>query len=514
MLVRRLECLFSPPGLPLVAKAPGALPTASFVVRGGPGTGKTTLALGLALTVARGGGGRVLYLSTEIAPVDAQLKAQGLGVGPDRIASWDGADDQDELLLDHVASGAPDPSADSPEGRMSGAMDRAWERLQGVAPPGPPIRALVIDTFALVGLEGTKSLRSEVMNLLVVLEEQGISPILVEETPAPAEDWIGYLVDLRFDLGWERDRDTGAQSRSLTCSKSRYAEVVPGPHLYGRELGELAVWPALYPVVTAGHLVRLESPAFLVGAGPVTLRYVPPGAICGTTGALSNLIHSAGWLQTESLDAANPVGIARSTWQVLERLSLRAGVCEVAFPKVARARSWAAELADALYALSELGVTVVYASRHLDDPVPLTSVDDGGPLSEMIGDLTTVAVRTDEVAATVRSGALGEWPTAHSAPGFVERMCRELVHPGVKHESVVQYAALNALHLGSAPALAWLVTQGAAPGGDLARGLSIAPLARAGRTEEALNALQQVPGLAEADRERAAELIRKGPAPA
>src|SRR5262245_31536499 len=78
--IPRLEYLFLPPGMPLVGKTREARETTSILVRGGAGTGKTTLAVALAHAIAREQNGVSLYLTTEFVPTELTYKAKLLGL--------------------------------------------------------------------------------------------------------------------------------------------------------------------------------------------------------------------------------------------------------------------------------------------------------------------------------------------------------------------------------------------------------------------------------------------------
>ncbi len=241
--VRQLEYLFSPPGMPVVAKVPEAAESTSILVRGKAGTGKTTLATTLALAIAEFGEGRAAYLGTEIAPADVFWKLEKLGLKKEEVAAWDRAQPQHRVLVQHL-SAATERDVTQPERRMQVALEILWEMVTN-PPAGLPLRAVVVDAFSLVGAKPDQSMRGDLLALIQASEARGVSVILVEEASSTGSEWGAYLVDVVFELVWGEDPDTGGMLRKLACSKVRYSRSRAGPHDYGMEGESVAVWPAL-----------------------------------------------------------------------------------------------------------------------------------------------------------------------------------------------------------------------------------------------------------------------------
>ena len=275
--VAHLEHVFSPPGLPLPFKGEENVGTTSILVRGGPGSGKTTLALALAQSIAVAGDGLVLYLTTEFSPVEVVFKATMLGLPETAVERWPGMAwaRAGAVLVEHLASaGQGEPPATSAE-RRSRSIEAVWQLLHPPDPPPElptrPVRAVVIDALTLPD-PGTPegALRAELVAFVQALESEGRSVVLVEELAAGAAAWSAFVVDVVFDLAMVPHPRTGELRRKLTLSKSRFAVSIPGPHDYGLDEGRPVVWPSLFRVLanqkdTAGLRRAPALPLMLPG---------------------------------------------------------------------------------------------------------------------------------------------------------------------------------------------------------------------------------------------------------
>lgn len=263
--VKRLERIFNVPGLPLVAKSSPDLHTTSILVRGGPGTGKTTLALAVGQAVAADGDGVLVYLTTEFSPAEISFKAQLLRLEERnaQIWAWDGRPRSHTVparagcvFVHHISP--PDPqepesgeSAASSASKKQFILETAW-RLLGVddketAPrvAGLPVRAVVIDAFILPDYGSDDAeVRSNLVTFIQALETLGVTPVLVEEVAPDSPSWFPFIVDLVFELSHQRMPE-GEWGRTLTCTKSRYGLVSAGPHTYSLSAGT----PALFPTI-------------------------------------------------------------------------------------------------------------------------------------------------------------------------------------------------------------------------------------------------------------------------
>src|SRR5262245_39305577 len=177
--VKNFEYIFTPPGLPLVAKGTKEVATTSILVRGGAGTGKTTLAVALAHAIARTGGGLVLYVTTEFAPAEIVYKASMLKLPEGAVLPWgnDASAAPGSVVVQHLSlmidGDAPLTSVE----RKRGAIDGVWELLHPEhAREGVPIRAVVIDAFSLPDPgQDEPSLRGDLVGFVQALEGEGVS---------------------------------------------------------------------------------------------------------------------------------------------------------------------------------------------------------------------------------------------------------------------------------------------------------------------------------------------------
>ncbi|HND34439.1 MAG TPA: ATPase domain-containing protein, partial [Myxococcota bacterium] len=310
--VRHLEYLFQPPGLPLVEKVPEKPHTTSILVRGRAGTGKSTLAVALALDLAAMQEGRVLYLSTEIAPVDIAFKLRQLRMPPELLSGWDNATADHTVLAQHLGV-YEDLEIDRPEARMEKALEKAWELVQS-PPPGAALRALVIDAFSLVGATPDPGLRGVLLNLLQQLENLGISTILVEEAPAPTADWTSFLADVVFELSWAEDPDTNKLFRRLGCMKSRFVPSNPGPHDYGMEEEDLAVWPPLWGYSTTRAKAHPTTPILLRALSETTASAIQTTEMVASVldqpgGSPDPVLRCSPWLNVQRVDCGGSTRI-------------------------------------------------------------------------------------------------------------------------------------------------------------------------------------------------------------
>lgn len=265
-----LEYVFKPPGLPLISKTSDETPSTSILVRGGPGTGKTTLATALVHAIAREHGGTALYMTTEFVPIEIKYKAKLLGLSA-RVVDWR---DDIELLpgairVEHLLRVRRDDEMISSAERKLATLEAVWDLLDPArASPGPalPVRAVAIDAFGLPDADSEESgLRNSLLALVQTLEGMGISVVIVEEVGEGASHWLPFVTDIVLELGLDQDPDTGELIRKLTCPKSRYALSLPGPHDYGLEDGKPRLWPDLLAVVGSVEMSEpIVQPGFFL----------------------------------------------------------------------------------------------------------------------------------------------------------------------------------------------------------------------------------------------------------
>ena len=248
-----LSAVFVPDGLPLLEKFTGTSPTTSVLVRGEAGTGKTFLALAIAHTIARELGGYVYFLSLEALPKDAKYKASVLKIAHKAISTLGQSESEPtshsagDLVLSHLSwLSKTDISAIGDRERA--AFDVVSDAVLSTNASGVPMRALVIDGFAThESAEDPKIPRTDLANLLAVLESKGISPIIVEEATPESDKHLMFLVDCVFETrqkefapGWPT-HPVPFISQQLIVRKSRYSANNPGPHKFTLTRGEVAI---------------------------------------------------------------------------------------------------------------------------------------------------------------------------------------------------------------------------------------------------------------------------------
>lgn len=258
--IKHFEYIFTPTGMPLVAKGEDEHGTTSILVRGGAGTGKTTLALALAHAIAKAGGGLVFYLTTEFSPAEIAFKATLIGLSEEAVDAWPGGEGAavGSVVVEHLSEVRRGRAVLSSAERKKSSIDAVWGLLhpenEGVGRPPLPVRSVVIDALTLPDAgEEERALRTDLVNFVQALENEGISVVLVEELASGTPAWSAFVVDIVLELTFSADADTHELRRRLTLSKCRYSTSLPGPHDYGLEGTTIAVWPDLLRVATGGH---------------------------------------------------------------------------------------------------------------------------------------------------------------------------------------------------------------------------------------------------------------------
>ena len=228
LTIRRLEHCFHPAGLPLVAKRPESRPSTSILIRGGPGTGKTLLAVALAHDLAKHAGGWAFYLTTDTFVVDVEAKIEMLGLNGVRSLAWTerGTARAGDVVVEHLNERLTEPVADAVEKRTR-SLEIAHEYAdEGV---GSGLATVVVDSLGLLlGGEATGLLRETILDFIQVLEAQGISVVLVEEGAGPISEIAGFACDIILEPQVVEIRNV--RSRRLAITKSRYSPAAPRLH--------------------------------------------------------------------------------------------------------------------------------------------------------------------------------------------------------------------------------------------------------------------------------------------
>jgi len=236
LVIEDMEQLFVPPGLPLVDKGSSS-PTTSIAIMGAAGTGKTTVAVALARAIAAETNGIALYVTSELATTEIGYKVSMLGMAS-KVVQWK------QRSLARVGDMVGQPAAlVSDVGHAGGssgmrALEAAWQLVD--SPAGElPIRCVVIDAFPLLDSSHRPD-RDDVVALLQAIEGRGGSVVLVQEAAA-ANDFIPFVADIVFELGFHEVSETGGRIRTLGCPKSRHARALAGPHRIGFDRDRLVL---------------------------------------------------------------------------------------------------------------------------------------------------------------------------------------------------------------------------------------------------------------------------------
>ncbi len=402
LTIKRLEHIFNEQGLPLVAKSSQNLYTTSILVRGGPGTGKTTLALALGQAIAADGEGALVYLTTEFSPAEIRFKADLLqlnetasiwawnGTAPDMLQATVGA-----VFVHHISPPAPTDDPAFAEGEPSSAakkqfiLETAWNLLRiGDAETRPtiagvPVRALVIDAFILPDFGSDDAeVRSDLVTFIQALETVGVTPVLVEEVAPDSPSWFPFIVDLVFQLSHQKSAEREFE-RTLTCTKSRYALVSAGPHTYSLSNEMPALFPAIrhaaHGIPGVKHPLRFALPIgserWHVAAGhQVILNSSESGTffdvIANTPGAISIQVQFGfpctitGPTYRWNVDTSE--GPSVLAWTILDAVAESGAnvVMLFAISRVMRREWWRLPVEQILDALRVLGLVVVVIDEH------------------------------------------------------------------------------------------------------------------------------------------------------
>jgi KaiC/GvpD/RAD55 family RecA-like ATPase len=238
-----LAHVFAPPGIRLVEKSAGGVPTTSVLVRGAAGTGKTTLGLAIAHALARASGGIVLYLATEATLADAIYKVSMLKVADAPVAPYsaDVPFAPGTITLEHLVV-ANEEAAEADPSRLAELVIDLADELVSARAADAPVRALVVDSFELP--EGRDRVhRSALAAFVQSLESRGVSPVFLEEVGRGTSERLTFVVDTVFELTLATEPPEAALRRKLAVRKSRFAEAVAGPHDMVMDQGVPAVWP-------------------------------------------------------------------------------------------------------------------------------------------------------------------------------------------------------------------------------------------------------------------------------
>ncbi|XKH61892.1 AAA family ATPase (plasmid) [Halomonas sediminis] len=257
------------PGLEKILHG-GFLPGRSYLVSGGPGTGKTTL--GLHFLSAKPEGERALLVS--LGEADRNIRNDAASIG---------------MALEGVVTIDLSPTAQT-SGQSTYALLEPWEaepldirsRIEAAFPEGPPARVF-IDAFSQFRhlVPDTFQFRKQVMALLEYLTNAGSTLLFTSEQGSQADEDLQYLGDgiLRLDRSEAR--------RTLSIVKFRGSGFAEGRHTV--RLGDrgMSVFERLVPDEYGQPYVAESIPSGVaeldalsgggVGRGTVTIISGPTG---------------------------------------------------------------------------------------------------------------------------------------------------------------------------------------------------------------------------------------------
>jgi KaiC/GvpD/RAD55 family RecA-like ATPase len=233
--------------------------SATILVRGGPGTGKSVLAADIAMRMARAVGGDVLYVCIEVLP--SEVIAQRMG--------FDGFDPTTAIDLAHAD--ARKTSGDSP------TLVVGMSEME-MSPPeeggGPDLGQMILDLLRLSDGRGCNSRvvvvdslsdgyklgagvpRETVDGLCKLAVEQGWVLVLVEEAVNDDASPWSFAVDTVLSLEVTREG-----RREARVTKHRFGPCQPGPHRLLVEREGVRVLPCFAAYRNAVRDLALPEPA-------------------------------------------------------------------------------------------------------------------------------------------------------------------------------------------------------------------------------------------------------------
>jgi KaiC/GvpD/RAD55 family RecA-like ATPase len=237
------------------------LESATVLIRGGPGTGKSVLAEDVALRLAAKLGGDVLYVCVEVLP--SEILAQRMG--------FDGFDSKyvvdlsqpgvaaTERVRPYLVLGMHDvPSNDAGVPDIGQAM---LDLARIAADRGFKPAVLVIDSLSDgYGLGGTAP-RPVVDGICKLAIEQGWGLVLVEEVADGRVSPWTFAVDTVLTLRMSTADGEPQTQREMLVTKHRFGACEPGPHRLQIESERVRVIPPLAAYRKAEEVLALPVPA-------------------------------------------------------------------------------------------------------------------------------------------------------------------------------------------------------------------------------------------------------------
>lgn len=204
--------------------------SATVLVRGTPGAGKSALALHLALVAARARGVGVAYACVEILP--AELQALSEGLWPERavrFVSHAKPTEANEVVARFIANTAT----------LEDFAEQLDALIEATAPTSGPV--LVIDSLLREATLGSAASRELIDAICKYAVEKGAILFLVEESLEGASPWM-WSVDTVLELSQPIGQDTTSE-RALVVAKHRFGPCDPGPHRWVFTKQGVSVFP-------------------------------------------------------------------------------------------------------------------------------------------------------------------------------------------------------------------------------------------------------------------------------
>jgi len=304
--------------------------SATLLIRGGPGTGKSVLAEDLALRLATELEGDVLYVCVEVLP--SEVRAQRMGFEPFDPACV--VDLSDDTVRDPNAKkpclvlGMRDVplDEDSVPDLGSAMIDLARIAVQRGFNP----KVVVVDSLS-DGYElGSNVPRPIVDGVCKLAIEQGWALILIEEVADGSVSHWAFAVDTVLSLRIAPAVSPAQARRELLVTKHRFGSCEPGPHRLQIDPNRVRVIPPFAAYRNAVRDLSLPPPSKdrslripIVGTPPDWEEFrVPDG-----TGRCVVVTGDLGWEELDKVAEkigltkgnGTPITVQRGTFWLMER---------------------------------------------------------------------------------------------------------------------------------------------------------------------------------------------------
>jgi KaiC/GvpD/RAD55 family RecA-like ATPase len=249
-------------GVRLVPRLQGTEPSATMLVRGGAGAGKSSLAFQTATSLASTRGGDVAYGCVELLPTELLAQRQWI---------WGAAGQSEGPPAASALFQQPPFAPDDRPGvhvfaSLLDAEDRdafgasVEELIAAARQAGGNPKVLVIDSVS-AGY-GLSSPRLFVDAVVKLAAREGLALLVLEEGNVGAQSDWDYAVDIVIELDHIDRTEVGAQlERKLWVLKNRFAPTATGPHRFSIITGQgVRIFPAPVTYATPWAVDALDLP--------------------------------------------------------------------------------------------------------------------------------------------------------------------------------------------------------------------------------------------------------------